>query len=61
MKRICRRRTFDQIRREQDESLARYLDAHAEKLRATDQPDEATALRSVAGMIRAGFVEGEKR
>ena len=61
MKRTCRRRTFDQIRREQDESLARYLDAHAEKLRATDQPEVAVAMSAVSGMIRAGFVEGEGR
>lgn len=59
MKRTCRRRTFAQVRREQDESLARYLDAHAEKLGASDQAEIAVAMRAVSGMIRAGFAEGQ--
>lgn len=61
MKRTCRRRTFAQVRRERDESLARYLDAQADKLRADDQPEIAVSMRAVAGMIRAGFAEGESR
>jgi hypothetical protein len=59
MKRKVRRRTFAQVRREQDENLARYLDAHAEKLRGSDQPEIAVAMNAVSGMISAGFVEGK--
>jgi hypothetical protein len=59
MKRKVNRRTFAQIRREQRTEDAAFINAHAAKLAASGQPDEAAPLTAVAGMIMAGFAEKE--
>jgi hypothetical protein len=57
MKRTCRRRTFAQVRREEHVSLAAYLENHADKLDASDQREIGSAVRALAGNLRAGFAE----
>jgi hypothetical protein len=58
-RRKVRRRTFAQIRKEQRREDAAFLQAHATKLKATGQVDEACAVQAAAGMISAGLAELE--
>lgn len=59
MKRKVKRRTFAMIRREQDRHIANYIDNHADRLAAGDQRESSIVVRSLAGMVRAGFAEGK--
>lgn len=59
MKRKVNRRTFAQIRAEQRAEDAAFITAHAAKMKANGQHDEAAPLTAVAGMIMAGFAEKE--
>ena len=61
MARTCRRRTFAQVRAEQDRAIAKWIGHHAEKLAASGQREAATAIRALAGMVAAGFVETSDR
>jgi hypothetical protein len=60
-KRKVRRRSFAMIRVEQRREDAAFLQAHATKLKATGQVDEACAVQAAAGMISAGLAEPDTK
>lgn len=56
MKRRCRR-TFAQIRVEQNADIAKYISHHADKLDAADQREAGAIVRALGGSIKAGLAE----
>jgi hypothetical protein len=63
VKRTYRRRTFAQVTAAETDRCLRevvgFINAHAAKLKAFGQSDEAAPLTAAAGMIMAGFAEKE--
>lgn len=56
-KRTCRRRTFAQVRAEQDRHIANYIANHADRLAASGQGEAAAIVRALASSVKAGLGE----
>lgn len=55
MKRKIHRRSFADIRKEQDRHIANYIENHADRLAAKGEGETAAIIRGLASSVKAGL------